>query len=171
MLHNILRQNAVNCVLKRRLTAVGPFSRNKSHMIMASVMKTCPRNCLQSKKNNLHHLPIKLNNVSVTRVQSEKHLGSALHSKFSFYEVVSSILSEVNKLTTVLWKLETFLPMHSLLTIYKVFIRPHLGYFGNLSFVIKKQPKYFEVCSTQHNNLFNTYNPHCLKLLAKLSWV
>ena len=33
MLHNILRQNAVNCVLKRRLTAVGPFSRNKSHML------------------------------------------------------------------------------------------------------------------------------------------
>ena len=32
MLHNILRQNAVNCVLKRRLTAVGPFSRNKSHI-------------------------------------------------------------------------------------------------------------------------------------------
>ena len=33
MLHNILRQNAVNCVLKRHLTAVGPFSRNKSHMM------------------------------------------------------------------------------------------------------------------------------------------
>ena len=32
MLHNILRQNAVNCVLKRRLTAVGPLSRNKSHI-------------------------------------------------------------------------------------------------------------------------------------------
>ena len=32
MLHNILRQNAINCVLKRRLTAVGPFSRNKSHI-------------------------------------------------------------------------------------------------------------------------------------------
>ena len=30
MLHNILRQNVVNCVLKRRLTAVG--SRNKSHI-------------------------------------------------------------------------------------------------------------------------------------------
>ena len=34
MLHNILRQNAVNYVLKRRLTAVGPFSRNKSHILL-----------------------------------------------------------------------------------------------------------------------------------------
>ena len=33
MLHNIYRENAVNCVLKRRLTAVGPFSRNKSHIV------------------------------------------------------------------------------------------------------------------------------------------
>ena len=33
MLHNIYRENVVNCVLKRRLTAVGPFSRNKSRMI------------------------------------------------------------------------------------------------------------------------------------------
>ena len=32
MLHNIYRENAVNCVLKRRLAAVGPFSRNKSHI-------------------------------------------------------------------------------------------------------------------------------------------
>ena len=33
MLHNIYRENASNYVLKRRLTVVGPFSRNKSQMI------------------------------------------------------------------------------------------------------------------------------------------
>ena len=43
MLHNILRQNAVNCILKRRLTAVGPFSRNKSHMMYASWDMKCNR--------------------------------------------------------------------------------------------------------------------------------
>ena len=32
MLHNIYRENEVNCVLKRRLVAVGPFSHNKSHI-------------------------------------------------------------------------------------------------------------------------------------------
>ena len=30
MSHNIQIENAFNCVLKRRFTAVGPFSRNKS---------------------------------------------------------------------------------------------------------------------------------------------
>ena len=42
MLHNILRQNAVNCVLKRRLTAVGPFSRNKSHICILIFYKQVP---------------------------------------------------------------------------------------------------------------------------------
>ena len=37
MLLNILRQNAINCVLKRRLTAVGPFSRNKSHLSLSNL--------------------------------------------------------------------------------------------------------------------------------------
>ena len=32
MLHNIYSENVVNCILKRRLIVVGPFSRNKSHM-------------------------------------------------------------------------------------------------------------------------------------------
>ena len=33
MSHNIYKEKAVNCVLKRRLTVVGPFSRNKSHIM------------------------------------------------------------------------------------------------------------------------------------------
>ena len=45
MLHNIYRENAVNCVLKRRLTAVGPFSRNKSHIVFQIFQK-----CFQNVK-------------------------------------------------------------------------------------------------------------------------
>ena len=36
------------------------------------------------------------------------------------------ILSKVNELTAVLWKLQIVLPRHFLLSIYKAFIRPHL---------------------------------------------
>ena len=32
MLHNILIENAVNCFLKRRFIAFGPFSNNKSQI-------------------------------------------------------------------------------------------------------------------------------------------
>ena len=34
MLHNIQKENAFNWVLKRRFIAVGPFSRNKSHVFL-----------------------------------------------------------------------------------------------------------------------------------------
>ena len=34
-LHNIYRENVVNCLLKWCLTAVGPFSRNTSHIFIA----------------------------------------------------------------------------------------------------------------------------------------
>ena len=71
---------------------------------------------------------IEFNSVSVKRVQAHKHLGSTLDLKLNFDEHISSILSQVNKLYAVLWKLQTVLSMHSLLTIYKAFIRPHLDY-------------------------------------------
>ena len=57
-----------------------------------------------------------------------KILGSTLDSQLNFNEHISSTLSIVSKLTAVLRKLQTVLPRHSLLTIYKAFIRPHLDY-------------------------------------------
>ena len=40
MLRNIYRENEVNYVLKQRLTAVGSFSRNKSHIFVAPKRRT-----------------------------------------------------------------------------------------------------------------------------------
>ena len=75
------------------------------------------------KKNNIHYPPITFNKVPIKRVQSHKNLGSTLDSKLNFHEDISSVLSNVNKLTAVLRKLKTVLPRRSLLTIYKAFIR------------------------------------------------
>ena len=80
------------------------------------------------EKQNIHYPPITFNKLPVKRVQSHKHLGLALDSKLNFNEHISSILSIVNKLTAVLRNLQTVLPKHSLSTIYKAFIRPHLDY-------------------------------------------
>ena len=78
------------------------------------------------KKNSL---PSDLfNNLPVKRVQSHRHLGLTLDSQLNFNLHISSTLSIANKLTAVLRKLQTVLPRHSLLTIYKAFIRPYLDY-------------------------------------------
>ena len=44
---------------------------------------------------------------------------------------IKSVLSRVNKTINLLQKFQTILPWHSLITIYKSFIRPHLTY-GNV---------------------------------------
>ena len=80
------------------------------------------------KNDNIHYPPITFNNLPLKCVQSHKHLGSTLDSKLNFNKHISSIFSKVNKLTAVLRKLQTVLPRHSLLTIYKAFIRSHLDY-------------------------------------------
>ena len=54
MLHNIYKENAVNWVLKRLLTAVGPFSRNKSHIeVVASFLEKYSKVKLQELKEKL----------------------------------------------------------------------------------------------------------------------
>ena len=67
-------------------------------------------------------------NLPVKRVQFHRHLGLTLDSRLNFNKHIFSTLSIVNKWTAVLRKLQTILPRHSLLTIYEVFIRPHLDY-------------------------------------------
>ena len=76
----------------------------------------------------IHYPLILFNNLPVKRIQFHRHLGLTLDSQLNFNEHISSTLSIVNKLTAVLQKLQTVLPRHSLLTIYKALIRPHLDY-------------------------------------------
>ena len=46
MLHNIYTENAVNCILKQRLTAVGHFSCNKSQVKKGQVTEITLENIL-----------------------------------------------------------------------------------------------------------------------------
>ena len=51
-----------------------------------------------------------------------------LDSKLDFNEHINTVLSKVNKMIALLRKFQHILPRHSLLIIYKTFIRPHLDY-------------------------------------------
>ena len=60
--------------------------------------------------------------------QTHKHLGMMFDSNLSYEHHIKSILNKVNKTIGLLRKFRLILPRHSLITIYKTFIRPHLGY-------------------------------------------
>ena len=61
-------------------------------------------------------------------VTFHKHLGLILDSNFYFNEHINTVLSKVNKMIALLRKFQHILPRHSILTIYKTFVRPHLDY-------------------------------------------
>ena len=51
-----------------------------------------------------------------------------LDSNLSYEQHMKSILNKVNKTIGLLCKFQLILSRHSLITIYKTFIRPHLDY-------------------------------------------
>ena len=76
----------------------------------------------------VYHSDIYFNGNVVTRSNSEKHLGMILDDRFNFNEHISLKLSKARKGVGLLQTLAKYIPRHSLLTIYKCFIRPHLDY-------------------------------------------
>ena len=80
------------------------------------------------KKTALLHPVVYFDNKPVKSPQIHKHLGMILDSNLSYDHHIKSILNKVNKTIGLLPKFQLILPRHSLTTIYKTFIRPHLDY-------------------------------------------
>ena len=80
------------------------------------------------KRSIVTHPPLNFNNISVAQTNSQKHLGMQLDRKLNFEEHLSKVESKVNKTIGIIRKLQNVLPRSALITIYKLFIRPHLDY-------------------------------------------
>ena len=61
-------------------------------------------------------------------MQFQKHLGVYLDNRLDFREHFRNIFKMVNRIISLLRKLQNILPRVPLETIYKSFIRPHLDY-------------------------------------------
>ena len=78
-------------------------------------------------------------------MQIQKHLGLKLGKNLSFKEHFKDKFAKVNRGIGILRKLSGFLPTHSLITLYKSFIRPHLDYAD----IIYDQPDNLNLCATK----------------------
>ena len=83
---------------------------------------------LSRKKTASLHQVVYFDNKPVKSLQIHKHLGMIIDSNLSYKHHINSILNKVNKTIGLLRKFQLMLPRHSLITIYKTFIRPHLDY-------------------------------------------
>ena len=105
--------------------------------------KKTAQEVLFSRKNQIEsHSTISLNSIQVKRTAFQKHLGLILDEKLNFKQHVDSAISKVNKGISVIKKLGHTLPRNSLITIYKVFLRPLLNY----SDIIYDQPNKDSFC-------------------------
>ena len=80
------------------------------------------------KKTASLHPVLYFDNKPVKSTQIHKHIGIMLDLILSYEHYIKSILNKVNKTIGLLRKFQLILPRHSLRTIYKIFIRPHLDY-------------------------------------------
>ena len=82
---------------------------------------------------------------------SQKHLGVILDFKLTFEEHLNNVLAKFNKTVGLLRKLRNILPRTTLITIYKAFIRPHLGYGDVLYYQAYNNSFKEKLESFQHN--------------------
>ena len=80
------------------------------------------------KSSRVDHPSVTFNNSSVARTSCQKHLGLYLDEKLNFSHHIKEKISKACKGIGVIRKLHYVLPRHSVLTIYKSFIRPHLDH-------------------------------------------
>ena len=82
-----------------------------------------------SRKTSQGNQPgLAFNNSIVNVTTIHKHLGKISDSKLNFDEHLKSVLKEKSKTVGLLRKSQGILPRTSLITIYKLFARPHLDY-------------------------------------------
>ena len=81
-----------------------------------------------TKTNQPALAPLTFNNSNVAIEKSQKHLGMILDSTLSFSFHLKEKIDKANKGICVIRRLFNYLPRHTLLTIYKAFVRPHLDY-------------------------------------------
>ena len=84
---------------------------------------------LKSKRPT--HPPLVFNNRNVSQTFSQKHVGVILDFKLTFEDHLNDVLGKVNKAVGLLRKFRNFVPVSTLITIYKAFIWPYLDY-GNV---------------------------------------
>ena len=80
------------------------------------------------KKNPDTHPSLFFNNSLIEKATTQKHFGLTLDQKLTFQHHVNGKTKKTMKRIGLLRKLQPTLPRTSLLTIHKLFIRPHLDY-------------------------------------------
>ena len=76
----------------------------------------------------MYHPFLLFNNSTVQKISSQKHLEIHLDEELTLKHHINEKINKANRGIGIICKLNNILPRSALLTIYRLFIRPHLGY-------------------------------------------
>ena len=80
------------------------------------------------KQNQDSPLPLNFNDNTVQTVEVHKRLGLSLDKKLDFNIHIDNKINKCSKIIGIMKRLSLSISRDSLLTIYKMFVRPHLDY-------------------------------------------
>ena len=95
---------------------------------MENEVQSSSRDVFSRKINKIDPPPLYFNQNLVKSSSTHKHLGMVLDTRLDFNLHLENVQNKVNKTIGLLRKLQNTLPITSLITILKSFIRPHLDY-------------------------------------------
>ena len=117
-------------ILNNDLMLISKWAYNWKMLFNPDPSKPAQEVLFSRKKQVQIHPTISLKNIQVERAPYQKHLGLILDEKFNFKQHIVSAISKVNNIynISIIKKLRYSLPQKSLITIYKVFLRPLIDY-------------------------------------------
>jgi len=80
------------------------------------------------KVKKIKHPPLIFNGVPVAEAEDQKHLGLTLDPKLTFCKHLHEKITKAKKIIGIIKHLSKYLPLKTLVQMYKTLVRPHLDY-------------------------------------------
>ena len=119
-------------ILNRDLNKITAWAWQWKLVFNPDISKQAVEIVFSTKKIKSILVPLIFNNIPVKKVEETKHLGMILDSELNFESHISEKLAKARKGLGVMKQLKKWVDMQTLENIYKLYVRPHLDYDGDI---------------------------------------
>ena len=130
-------------IMNKNLIKINEWAYQWKMYFNSDITKQAQKVIFSRKSKKIDHPTVYFNHAPVPHTDCHKHLGMYLDEKLNFLQHIKEKTSKANRGIGVIQKLRHILPRHSLITIYKSFVRSHLDY-GD---IIYDQPNNESFCN------------------------
>ena len=138
-------------VLNNDLMKIQEWARQWKMSFNPDALKQAQEVIFSRKNTKPNHPILQFNQTAVNRTVSQKHLGVILDEKLNFNQHLKVVMDKTTKGISILRKLRYYIPLKSLITLYKSFLRSHLDFAD----VIYDQPNNKTFCDKIESIQYN----------------